>query len=361
MMQGILDVFVSRLVLHAIYRSNKANPLLRIICYLHPTKSSMLQKMLLSKSSPTDLTSKVITQLSQITAKDCARIITPIIRETFFPMKRSPFRLVFINITNNCNLSCVYCVNKEEGTFIQKSIERQIFTGRIDKLRRYVNVFAITGGEPLLNIDVLLSCSQFPDCLFIVFTNGLLISDEILNKLDHIRNLVFIISVDGPAHRNDLSRGLGAFSKAMSSLIRIREHGYLCGISTVIDNPSDNFAEYDDYIETLIQNKSSFALFLLNSHVTDTALIHDYKRFSEFLLESLHPLPMMSFPFVESMMDKHNCVGGSRLFYVQLNGDVTICPMRKKVCGNIDSENLRSIVRRLSSISDLCSFWKNGV
>ncbi len=110
--------------------------------------------------------------------------------------KPTPFICVY-NVTHKCNLSCPYCAiasdclkdkkmnnlllnsgKKEVGTSLSKEIiEKIASTG--------VSVLTFSGGEPLLREDIFeLAAMAKKKMLVSLYTNGLLINENNLRKLD---------------------------------------------------------------------------------------------------------------------------------------------------------------------------------
>jgi SynChlorMet cassette radical SAM/SPASM protein ScmE len=126
---------------------------------------------------------------------------------------------VTLNITNQCNLHCLYCAvsasKNASGNLNFEEWERVI-----DELGR-IKVFnlVISGGEPFLRLD-------FFEILKTIFryhfrisinTNGTIVNEAIFNLLAHSNRLDNIqISLDGPdSQTHDRIRGMGSFDRIM--------------------------------------------------------------------------------------------------------------------------------------------------
>jgi uncharacterized protein len=126
-----------------------------------------------------------------------------------------------INVTQLCNLQCVYCAAGGDGTYgnPQKRISVEQTLPQIDLLMKRLtrgDSFNITflGGEPLLYPQGILLLAEYAisnaeslglQVKFNVITNGTLFSEETVSILNSIRSQV-TISLDGPAEINDLVR-----------------------------------------------------------------------------------------------------------------------------------------------------------
>jgi radical SAM protein with 4Fe4S-binding SPASM domain len=160
------------------------------------------------------------------------------------PLIKSPepsLRYLELQITNKCNLRCRHC-------FIG---DRDIEELSVDQIRAILTEFEqmqglrvlITGGEPLLHrkfedFNVILPQYAFRKVLF---TNGLLLSEERLRKLtvDEIQ-----ISIDGLEDAHDSLRGRGTFRMAMEAVTRSLDHGFHVSIATMV-HPK-NLNDFDE-------------------------------------------------------------------------------------------------------------------
>lgn len=158
-------------------------------------------------------------------------------------------RYLELQITDACNLRCRHCyIDSSE------SANGKTGTGRselsLDRIKEVLREFdemqglrlLITGGEPLLysrfdEINEMLPVFSFRKVLF---TNGLLLTNDILRKLhaDEIQ-----ISIDGLEDAHDLLRGKGTFLKAMSSVKNSMAAGFAVSVATMV-HPA-NLGDFD--------------------------------------------------------------------------------------------------------------------
>jgi len=77
----------------------------------------------------------------------------------------------------------------------------------------------ISGGEPLAwrdgNRSVLDLAERFPDCFFVMYTNGTLIDDAVAKRLGRMGNVNPALSIEGMKERTD-ARGVTASSTRSS-------------------------------------------------------------------------------------------------------------------------------------------------
>jgi MoaA/NifB/PqqE/SkfB family radical SAM enzyme len=116
---------------------------------------------------------------------------------------------ILFPITWRCNLSCKFCVAKDNKEVID--IESSLLA-----LKSKVGVVEwvyITGGEPFLIEELSSVCDQIKGMGFKVgvTTNGTHFRPEIANHADRIG-----ISLDGDQEYHDAYRGVGVFDKAVN-------------------------------------------------------------------------------------------------------------------------------------------------
>ncbi|MBK6281438.1 MAG: radical SAM protein [Draconibacterium sp.] len=102
-----------------------------------------------------------------------------------------------ISITNKCNLNCVGCYQKS-----QKITNNSEFTDeeiiRIIRESRDLGsgIVFLLGGEPLMR-DIFGLVSEFKDMIFALYTNSLLINDEVIGKFKKNLHILPILSMEG--------------------------------------------------------------------------------------------------------------------------------------------------------------------
>jgi uncharacterized protein len=151
----------------------------------------------------------------------------------------SYIRTLVINVTQICNLRCVYCAAGGDGTYGSKKgkvdlkkIKNQLtmFIGKVPEGESFHINFL--GGEPLLHPEAISSVASHVALLkagrdirieFGITTNGTLINDEIAELLAGIRCHV-TVSIDGKPEINDKLRPTvgqkGSSQKTMAGLVQ---------------------------------------------------------------------------------------------------------------------------------------------
>ncbi|MBE5064042.1 radical SAM protein [Lachnospiraceae bacterium DSM 108991] len=138
--------------------------------------------------------------------------------------------IVYLSITNRCNLKCKHCVAASYGTVGEDPMNTAEWKKIIDQLAA-VNPGQITfsGGEPLLRKDALelmRYAKERTKCPVVLSTNGLLINHDNVKELVKISDTI-AISLDGYDEAScEKIRGAGVYRKVIDSIKRIQETGY---------------------------------------------------------------------------------------------------------------------------------------
>ena len=142
---------------------------------------------------------------------------------------------VMISPTNVCNLRCKGCYAGEN--YDKHTLEFDLFDGVVQELKDTYNMrfFVISGGEPFAyrsqGKTILDIFEKHPDCLFHVFTNSSMITDEVASKLEKFGNVLIAVSVEGFKKETEDRRGPGIFEKIERAMEMMRKHGLIFGIS----------------------------------------------------------------------------------------------------------------------------------
>ncbi len=148
-------------------------------------------------------------------------------------------RELWLQINNNCNLSCGHCLvgsgpGREPGLPLEQYLPLVDRASALGLERLY-----ITGGEPFVRRDIfplLRHASETRGLEVIVLTNGTVFRGPVragIAELDRSR-IRFQVSVDGARRRtNDAIRGAGSFDRAIEGARFLSEAGFEVSLTTV--------------------------------------------------------------------------------------------------------------------------------
>lgn len=130
--------------------------------------------------------------------------------------------IIIFSITNQCNLKCAGCYNQSfhHSTNGELSEEKlRSITGEAKDLG--VSFFVIAGGEPFMRHEFTGIMKSHPEIIFLVFTNGLLITDELIDTFKKHRNIVPLISLEGSEEETDHRRGRGTSETLKNMMVKM--------------------------------------------------------------------------------------------------------------------------------------------
>ncbi len=147
-----------------------------------------------------------------------------------------PPLFLLLSPTGKCNLHCKGCyANSSSLVKNQLSYDtmRRIMTEKQELWGSYFTV--ISGGEPFMwhsqGKNLIDLVEEFPEQVFLTYTNGTLITAEIAERLAEAGNISPALSVEGWELHTDARRGKGVFKKIVRAFENLRQAGVPFGIS----------------------------------------------------------------------------------------------------------------------------------
>lgn len=154
-----------------------------------------------------------------------------------------PFMIM--SITNRCNLDCKGCYAKKFQQGAREEMEREMIDDILSQANDLgVSIVMIAGGEPLMRKDILEIMEGFPEIIFPLFTNGTMITDDLVKRLKKARNIVPVLSFEGFEHRTDTRRGSGTFQRLTNASEKLDSGNLFWGTSLTVTR--SNFDEIMD-------------------------------------------------------------------------------------------------------------------
>ncbi|MGQ9456377.1 MAG: radical SAM/SPASM domain-containing protein [Armatimonadota bacterium] len=262
-----------------------------------------------------------------------------------------------LQVTTRCQANCIHCSaarHKRKDVPELSTDEWKKVIREAEKLGVVSVVF--TGGEPLLRPDIfeLIEWVDKNEAVALMFTNGMLLTEENVRKLAKAGLWCVHVSIDSPdpkAH-DEMRRLPGSFEKAIEGLKRCKNAGLLTGISTYATPERLHNGQVIQMIE------------LARSIGTDEITIFDVVPTGRLLLEdSKHLLSDEDKAELCRIEDEYNknkpplvitqahvngptgvgCYAGWCQFYMTAYGDVTPCDFTPLSFGNVREKSLEDI------------------
>ncbi|HQE92708.1 MAG TPA: radical SAM protein [Anaerolineae bacterium] len=162
-----------------------------------------------------------------------------------------------------CNLHCTGCYADSDDkarNLAWSTVDRIITEAKTLWGARF---FVISGGEPFAYrsegksiVDII---ERHADCMFLMYTNGTLITPEISQRLARTGNLLPAISVEGWKERTDARRGEGIFDQVVNTMHLLRHDGIPFGISLTGTRYNAEEILSDEFIDFFQQQGALFA------------------------------------------------------------------------------------------------------
>jgi len=158
-------------------------------------------------------------------------------------LKPSPdpsLRYLELQLTSRCNLRCRHCYIGDDTPRELSSVQVRSVLKEFEEMQG-LRVL-LTGGEPLLHSRFDEINEMLPDLFIrkVLFTNGVLLKKDVLNRLK-VHEIQ--VSIDGMAAAHDALRGAGTWDVALDAVRRALDAGFEVSVSTMVH--AGNLGDFD--------------------------------------------------------------------------------------------------------------------
>ena len=163
-----------------------------------------------------------------------------------------PPAMIF-SVTKRCNLNCKGCYEQAQhrrGTDIPIERVSRLFE---EASELGTSIIVIAGGEPLTRPEILYEAREYRDIIFPVFTNGVLIDQGMAMMLRYNRNIVPIISLEGPREVTDARRGDGMYDLVTRKMKLLKNNGVFYGASITVTSENMGQVTSDEFVSELMR------------------------------------------------------------------------------------------------------------
>jgi len=214
-----------------------------------------------------------------------------------------------------------------------------------------VSTILLAGGEPLMRPELLETTRQLPELLFLLFTNGLLIDDPMVEELKRQRHVVPIISLDGNAEQTDARRGPDTYERLAQLMIKMRHRRIFFGTSLTLTRTNVATVLDRGHLLKLISTGCRVFFFIeyipVEPDTDDLVLTEDQQEKAGVLIERYKSeLPALFSAFPRDEYTFGGCLAAGRGFvHINPQGDVEPCPFTPLSDASLKTLSLREALQ----------------
>lgn len=287
---------------------------------------SVLLKQLSALSSLNGISpAEVIQWLRRFDASDKRR--RQFEKETGVPAPQA----VIFSPTMRCNYNCIGCYSRTHPRDRELSSERiNRFFSELEQVG--TSVCFISGGEPFMHPDLPDLIAKHPEMLFIVFTNGSLITDELAARLRDSRNIIPALSIDGTEPTVTRRRGPEAWAHIQKASACFRRANMLFGFSTMVTGQTlaeiSEPAFFTGLADAGYQLGFVMEYIPVGKDVNRALILNPDERtlLRKAVLTARKRNPFQLFQLPEDTDDGESCGAARRFMHINAEGGLEPCP-----------------------------------
>jgi len=257
--------------------------------------------------------------------------------------------VVALSPTMRCNYDCRGCYSRGRSTRDELStLELDSLLSEAEDLG--VLAVVVTGGEPFTRPDLVDLIRRHRQLLFVIITNGSLVTAEGARLLRQSGNAIVLVSLEGHQDNTDGRRGPGAHEAALLAMGRLADAGAPFGFAAT--NTAENSAELgrEEFIDEMISHGCSLGFF--SEYVPCDPCPNPgwvleeeaRERFRQQVLDlrGRKPIVLVQFPHDEYGKDNRCSAAGQASLHINSQGFIEPCPFVSRSCENIREGGLRA-------------------
>jgi len=260
--------------------------------------------------------------------------------------------IIIFSITDKCNLECKGCYHKA----LHSKSDSELSTDRVRTIVKEaqelgVSFFVVAGGEPFCRPELLEIINEYPQMIFLVFSNGVLIDDEMINRFKRQKNVVPLISLEGNEKETDSRRGEGIYNQLQETMKKMHDNKIFFGTSLTLTRQGFPVMTDLDFTRDLVENGCRFFLYLeynpIEEGTDDWVLTSDQRtQFSDILKSYREQFPALFIGVPWDETDVGGCLASARGFiHINAQGDVEPCPFAPYSDTNVQDSSLREALQ----------------
>jgi MoaA/NifB/PqqE/SkfB family radical SAM enzyme len=287
--------------------------------------------------------------------------------------------VMIISITSRCNLTCAGCYMKKRRAQPAPDMSPEVIKSVVEQAATLgVSVIVIAGGEPLVRKQEILDITRsFPQILFPVFTNGLLIDAKTAAALSGERNIVPVVSFEGFRSETDQRRGSGVYNRLLATCSVLKSNKMFFGCSITVTRTNISKVLDESFIISMLESGARTFVFVeyvpIEPGTQDLVLTQEQRRTLSVTLSAYtqkFPALFIGFPGDDGYYG--GCLAAGRGFiHISPQGDLEPCPAAPFSDANLVKVPLREALRsdflqqirmnhnKLTETNGGCALWTN--
>ncbi|MCX7747778.1 MAG: radical SAM protein [Clostridia bacterium] len=262
-----------------------------------------------------------------------------------------PFMIA--SITKRCNLKCKGCYFKAQDRNQEVEMSMEKLKDVFSEARELgISIILIAGGEPLVRQEEILDLiSQFPEIIFPLFTNGMLLNEDTLEKLKHRKNIIPVISIEGFEEDTDRRRGDGVYEYLTNIFRKMDQKGIFYGTSITLTRSNYDAVTDESFVRGLVGEGSKLFFYVeyvpMKEGTEDWVLTENQARSvsnrMDRLRENFQSL-FIAFPGDEEALG--GCLAAGRGFlHISPGGNLEPCPFAPFSDTNLNEKTLEEALK----------------
>ena len=299
-----------------------------------------------------------------------SRLLEGIFRDKLFGLKTP--RAVTIAVTSACQCRCEHCSAEDYSCSIQELSQDEVRKIIAESLDLGLTNVTFTGGEPLLrrDLETLIACVPAERAVSKIFTNAALLDAERAVRLKRAGLQAIKISLDSPepSEHDRARRRAGSFKEVARGVQCALDAGLLVGLSTYATNEAVREHRLGR-MAALASEWGVHEISVFDLIPTGRLLGRDDLLMTEDarkgLLEEARSLARVhgGRPRIVTQSWTNSargfaayfgCLAGTYQYHISPSGDFTPCDFTPLCFGNVRSNSIRSLWKKLSEHPAYC-------
>ncbi len=284
--------------------------------------------------------------------------------------------ILVISVTSKCNLHCEGCYHQAlRGQTTAEMSDERIWKLVEEAKELGISFIVLAGGEPLMRPNILDLSKKTPEIMFMMFTNGLLITDQVLKQIADNKNVVPLLSLEGYQIDTDGRRGSGVYNNLLKVVNKLEKKQLFWGASITMTTTNFNEVTDDNFVKQLVDSGCKF--FMLTEYTpvtkdTENWVLTEEQKSQVINIRNAfrkkYPALFIALPWDEDEIG--GCLSAGRGFvHISAEGNVEPCPFISYSDTNLknlplkdalQSKMLRTIRENRGELKEIrgCALWE---